>query len=136
MSFIIDTNILSEGMRAKPSARVAAWLQSIPTADQYFSTLSVGEIRYGLARMNSGQRRDTLLHWLEHDLKLKHQSRILPVTLGVAERWGRLKWEARRTLPVADSLIAATALHHGFTLATRNTKDFSGLGLKLVDPFA
>ena len=136
MSFVLDTNVLSEGMRAKPSARASAWLRTIPPDEQFFSALSVGEIRFGIERMKPGLRRDELQLWLEQDLVAEKHRLILPLTLEVADRWGRMKAIAGRSLSLIDSLIAATALHHGFALATRNIKDFAGLGLKLVDPFA
>ena len=116
MSFVIDTNVLFEGMRAKPSPRVSAWLQAIPSSDQYFSVLSIGEIRFGIERMKPGKRRDELRGWLERDLIAKEHRRILPLTLEIAGRWGRMKAIAGRNLSLIDSLIAATALHHGLEL--------------------
>jgi predicted nucleic acid-binding protein len=83
-----------------------------------------------------GIRRDRLTTWLDDEVITTLGDRILPMTLAIAGRWGRLKAEAGRTLRVVDSMIAATALHHGLDLATRTTNDLVGLGLRLVNPFA
>ena len=136
MSILIDSNVFSDLMRPRPDPRVVDFFKSVPVAQQSMSVLTVGEIRYGIQRLPMGVRRDRLTAWLEDEVVATLGDRILPMTLAVAERWGQLKAEAGRTLPVVDSMIAATALHHGLDLATRNTNDFVGLGLRLIDPFA
>ena len=132
---LLDSNVLSELVRPRPSPNVVKYLASIPIARQFVSVLSIGEIRFGVEKLKTGQRHQELARWLASDVLAIKAERILPVSLEVAERWGKLKADAGRTLPVIDSLLAATALHHDFDLVTRNTKDFVGLGLRLVDPF-
>ena len=136
MSILLDTNVLSEGVRLRPDKRVDAFLTALNPAEQFVSVLSVGEIRFGIERLPAGKRRARLEHWLDHELRHDAAGQILPVTAAICDRWARMRVQARRTLPVLDSLIAATALHHGLDFATRNTKDFVGLGLRLLDPFA
>ena len=123
-------------MRKTPNPKVSSLIGGIAKADLYASVLSVGEIRFGIERLSLGPRRDRLLKIVEGDLLAVKGAQLVSVSLQVVERWATLKAVAGRTLPVIDSLIAATALHHGLSLATRNAKDFAGLGLKLVDPFA
>jgi len=136
LSFLIDTNVVSEGLRLKPDRRVDSFLMALKPNEQFYSVLSVGEIRLGIEKLPASKRKIKLANWLDSDLRLNADGQILPVTVAICERWALMRVQANRTLPVIDSLIAASALHHGFTLATRNTKDFAGLGLKLVDPFA
>jgi len=136
VSFLLDTNVLSEGLRVRSDQRVDAFLMALRPEVQFISVLSVGEIRLGVQKLSSGKRKTKLEHWLDRDIVGGSAKQLLPVTVAVCERWAALRVQAGRSLPVIDSLIAATALHHGLTLATRNTKDFAGLGLKLVDPFA
>ena len=136
MSLLIDTNFFSEVTRVKPDPRVVAFLRSVPVSEQYMSALTIGEIGFGINSLPAGRRKTRLQSWLDTELVSQKGPRILPLTLEVAGRWAKLKAEAGRTLPIIDSLIAATALYHGFDLATRNTKDFANLGLRLVDPFA
>ena len=136
MSFLLDTNIVSEVVRKRPADRVHGWLQSVPTDQQFVSAMTVGELLFGIERLSDGQRKTELRIWFETDFLVAKGPRILPFDAVVAGTWAQLRVAAKRTLPGLDSLIAATALHHGLALATRNVRDFEGLGLRLVDPFA
>ena len=102
--------------------------------DLFLSVLVVGEIRNGIekVRRRDGAAAAALEGWLE-GLVASHGDRILPVDRKVAEEWGRLA--SRRTLPVVDGLMAATAIVHGLTLVTRNVRDVSGTGATVLDPF-
>lgn len=135
MSYLVDTNVLSELRRPKPDTKVVAWFEHRPPSTLYLSVLTVGEIRKGIEAMPASARRQTLLDWLEVDLPAFFAGRILSVDEAVAHRWGRLQASAGRPIPAIDSLIAATALHHGLTLVTRNTRDFAFPGLELIDPW-
>ena len=136
MRTLLDTNVLSEAVRPRPSPAVAAWFQSVPSDDQFLSVLSVGELRYGALKLKEGVQKTRLTEWIENDILGAKASGILPVNQAVIERWAQLRAITPRTLPAIDGLIAATALAHGLALATRNVRDFEGLGLRLVDPFA
>lgn len=135
MSFLLDTNILSELRKAsRCDPNVLQWAAKESTQAHYISVLSLGEIRKGieLLRKKSPEKCAPLENWLEK-LHTDYANCTIAITAELSERWGELS--SRRTLPVIDSLIAATALEFGLTLATRNTKDFDGLGIPIVNPF-
>ena len=135
MGFLIDTNVLSElrkGQRACP--HVTAWYASVAEEDIYLSVLVVGEIRRGIENL---RRRDAVSAtrlgiWLQQ-VEAEHGDRILPISRDVAARWGQVS--CPDPLPVVDALLAATALVHGHTLVTRNTKDVARTGVALLNPF-
>ncbi len=136
MNYLIDTNVISELVALKPHPGVLQWFTTIPTHQVFLSVLTLGEIRKGIEKIQKPIRQQQLIIWLEQDLIKMFQSRLLDVSLEVADRWGRLQYESRRTLPAIDSLIAATALHHDMTLVTRNVNDFEGcMGLEIMNPW-
>lgn len=136
MSYLIDTNVLSELRRKSPDPGVLAWFSERPAATLYLSVLTLGEIRKGIEGVSDEARRRTLLDWLETDLPTFFTGRVLPVDTAVADRWGRLIAAAGRPVPAIDSLLAATALAHDLALVTRNVKDFSGLPLEIHNPWS
>ena len=100
--------------------------------------LALAEIRQGIELCEPGKRRAALEEWLEQDLRRSFETRLLPVTQAVADRWAVLsaRMQQRGTpLAAIDGLIGATALEHGLTVATRNVKDFVGLGIEIFDPW-
>lgn len=134
MSFLLDTNVVSELRRVNVNENVRAWFETVPSRSLYLSVLVVGEVRQGVERLS---RKDAVQaarieRWLEA-LKMDYSDRILPISVAVAEVWGRLN--AVRPLPVVDGLLAATAEVHGLTLVTRNTADVARTGVKLFNPF-
>lgn len=135
MTYLIDTNVLSELRRREPDPRVAAWIEARPRQLQYLSVLTLGEIRKGIERLENSSRRTELLDWLEMELPRWFAGRLLDVDAATAHRWGRLTAVAGRPLPAIDGLLAATALHRDLTLVTRNTRDFEGLGVRLINPW-
>ncbi len=135
MSYLVDTNILSELRRREPNPGVYAWITGRPSAGLYISVLSLGEIRRGIESLPDGDRRSRLADWLEVELPAFFGERVLPVDERVADRWGRLVSQIGRPVPAIDSLLAATALHHDLTLVTRNVRDFSYSGLEIVNPW-
>ena len=135
MPFLLDTNILSElrkGVRCDPN--VSNWAAKESTQAHYISVLSFGEIRKGieLLRNKSPEKCAPLEKWLQK-LHSDYADFTIAITAEISGRWGELS--SMRSLPVIDSLIAATALEFGLTLVTRNTKDFDGLGISIVNPF-
>ncbi len=135
MSYLLDTNVISELVRPKPAKIVMTWFENIPSEALHISVLTLGEIRKGVEKMPDGVRREKLRLWLEHDLAGWFGSRILPVDISVADRWGMLVAEMGRPVPSIDSLLAATALHHELRLVTRNQKDFDYPGLEAINPW-
>ena len=135
MSYLIDTNVLSELRRQQPDAQVVAWIQVRPRQSLYLSVLSLGEIRKGIEGVADATFRQTLTDWLEVELPNYFVGRLLDIDAQVANRWGRVQATAGRTLPAIDGLLAATALQHDLTLVTRNTQDFAGLNLWLINPW-
>jgi toxin FitB len=135
LSYLVDTNVLSELRRRQADTRVVAWFQARPRQSLYLSVLSLGEIRKGVERLADKARQQSLLDWLEVELPNYFLGRLLAVDAHTADRWGRLLGQAGRPLPAIDSLLAATALQHDLALVTRNTKDFEGLGLSLINPW-
>lgn len=136
MSYLIDTNVLSELRRKQPDAGVVNWFAKRSPVTLYLSVLTLGEIRKGIAGAALPARRQALLDWLESDLPAYFSGRILPVDLAVASRWGQLLAHAGRPLPAIDSLLAATAIEHDLVLVTRNVKDFACLPVELFNPWS
>lgn len=135
MSYLLDTNIVSETIKTNPNKSVIAWLDQLPGEALFISVLTLGEIRKGIEALSDKKRREKLRLWLEHELPSWFEGRVLPVDLAVADRWGRLLAEAGRPLPTIDSLLAATALHYELRLVTRNARDFDYPGLEVINPF-
>jgi predicted nucleic acid-binding protein len=135
LSYLIDTNVLSELRNRRADARVVAWVQARPRQSLHLSVLSLGEIRKGIEGAADPAFRQTLADWLEVELPRYFLGRLLPIDEGVADRWGRLQAASGRTLPVIDGLLAATALQHDLTLVTRNVKDFAGLDVPVINPW-
>jgi predicted nucleic acid-binding protein len=134
MTYLLDTNVVSELRKKSPNPGVVAWLKSVRSAQLYLSVLVVGELRQGVERLATRDPRQAaaLDDWWQR-LVRGYSDRIVPVSLEVAEAWGRLN--ANRPLPLADGLMAATALVHDWTFVTRNTADVERTGARLLDPF-
>jgi toxin FitB len=134
LSFLLDTNVLSEARKRSADPNVRAWFGSVPDRDLYLSVLVIGEIRQGVERLRRRDPAQAAVYdaWLSTLLK-QYADRIVPVTAEVAEQWGRLN--VPDPLPVIDGLLAATAKVHDWTLVTRNTRDLARAGVRLLDPF-
>jgi predicted nucleic acid-binding protein len=136
--FLLDTNIPSEMTRLFPQPSVVQWLENAEDNQLYFSVISIGEISKGITTLPASYRRTQLQQWLNETLRPWLQDRVLPVTEPIAERWGVLTGECKmkgRPLKVEDGLIAATALEHSLTVVTRNTRDFEGLEVAVLNPW-
>lgn len=135
MSYLLDTNVISELRRRQPNPGVLAWAAEVKPSDLYLSVLSFGEIRKGLEQLTDSSKRRSIADWLESDLPRYFQGRVLPIDLEVSQVWGQLLARAARPVAEIDSLIAATAQTHGLTLVTRNTRDYRFDGLALLNPW-
>jgi toxin FitB len=133
--YLLDTNVISELVRPRPDAKVIAWFKDAPDDALFLSVLSLGEIRQGVERLTDRKKRERLRVWLETEIPVRFGSRLLAVDAAVADRWGRIVAEIGRPIPAVDALLAATALHHGHRLVTRNESDFGIAGLDVVNPW-
>ncbi len=136
--FLLDTNCISELVRATPEPRVVAWMESTNEDLLYLSVLTLGEIRKGLAALSQGSRRAHLESWIQMDLPVRFGNRILPIDEAVADRWGLLAAQARSRgtpLPIVDGLLAATAIHFNLTVVSRNVRDFANAQVPVLNPW-
>lgn len=136
--YLLDTNIVCETTKPEPDARVLAWLGAQARETLFISALTLGEVRYGALLLDDGRRKQALLEWIDGTLKPQFAGRILVADGGVMERWASLQADCERAgqrLPLADSLLAATALFHGLTMVTRNTADFLRAKVELLNPW-
>lgn len=135
MNYLLDTCVVSEIVRPRPNNDMIAWLERSSNATLYISAITIGEIQRGISRLDESVRRKKLINFID-ELLSTYSERILPLTIETSRQWGRLceKLDRKgRPLPILDSLIAATALEHQFTVVTRNIADFSDTGVKLLN---
>ena len=134
--YLLDTNVVSEPRKQRPNPGVVGWFEDHARDDFYLSALVIGEVRQGieLLRPRDESRALVIEQWLEN-LVSEYDDRILPVTVAVAEEWGRINASAQRP-PASDALIAATAKVHGLVLVTRNVVDIERTGVTWENPFA
>ncbi len=135
MSYLLDTNVLSETMRSRPNIQVDAWIKQVPEEALFVSVLTLGEIRKGIETVTDKKRKEKLRVWLDYEIPMWFEGRVLAIDLPIAERWGKILAAITRPVPTVDSLLAATALHHELRLVTRNVKDFDYPGLEVINPW-
>ena len=135
MSYLLDTNVISELRRNSPDPSVIEWFSKRPASTLYLSVLTLGELRKGIENVKNLERRLVLTDWLETELPAFFTGRILPIDIKVTDRWGRLLAAAGRPLPAIDSLLGATAAQYGLSVVTRNSRDFDNLGLSIINPW-
>jgi predicted nucleic acid-binding protein len=135
---ILDTNILSELLRPAPATQVETWLSAQDSASTYFTTIGEAELRYGVAILLTGKRRTALARAIEGILEEDFRGRILPFDRPAASAFAVIAAERRaagRPISQFDCQIAAIARTHGACVATRNTSDFEGCGIEVVNPW-
>lgn len=138
MNYLLDTCLLSELRKPEPDAGVVAWVSDVDEARLFVSVLSLGEIQKGVAKLADGRRKNAFQHWLEQDLLVRFEGRILPLDLDMALEWGFMSAATEnrgKPAPVVDALLAVTAIVRHLTLVTRNDKDFSGFPVKVLNPW-
>jgi hypothetical protein len=139
VSFLLDTNVVSEWVKPRPDAGVVAWLADVDEDRVYVSVITLAELRYGIERMATGRRRARLDEWLRNELPLRFEGRILAIDGAIADAWGRMVARSEalgRSMGVMDAFIAATVEVHGLTLVTRNASDFTPTLKAVVNPWA
>jgi len=135
MTYLVDANVLSEPTKLAPDAKVVGWL-SAHEGDFVVDAIILGEICLGVLALPGGRKRAQLEAWFEN---VAQTIECLPWDAAVSRRWARLVSELRRkgrVMPLLDGMIAATALQHNLTVATRNIRDFHKAGVRVLDPFA
>jgi toxin FitB len=134
VTYLVDANVLSEATKLKPDSKAVEWLRK-NESKLAVDPIILGEIRFGIHLLPAGKRRRRLETWFESGVA---KIICLPWTADTGLRWAKLLADLRlagKAMPIKDSLIAATALHHGLTIATRNHADFRLAGVNLLDPF-
>ena len=135
---LLDTHVISESLKFAGDARVLAWLDAQLIESLYVSTISLAELRFGIAALPAGKRKDTLHNSLQQRILPLFHGRILPFDEAASETDGVLRARARsqgKAIASADGYLAATAIHHGLMVATRDTAPFEAAGLKVINPW-
>lgn len=132
--YLLDTNVISETRKARADSGVLSFLSTAESAALFVSVLTLGELRKGIVakRRTDPIAANQIETWVD-GIEIVFADRVLPIDTPTAKQWGELP--ATRSLPVIDTLIAATAIHHGLTLVTRNTRDVTSTGVLLLDPW-
>lgn len=138
MTFLLDTNVVSEWVRARPDPGVVAWLDGVDEDRVFLSVATLAELRSGIARIPPGSRRARLEEWLAEELPTRFEGRILAIDREVALIWGDVvaeREQAGRPIGAMDAFIAATARLRALTLVTRNIRDFEGSVSAVLNPW-
>lgn len=138
MTYLLDTNVVSEWVKTRPEPRVAAWLSHVDEDETYLSVVVLTEIRYGIERLADGARKRALDRWLREALPNRFYGRVLAVDDEIADACGRLmahRTRSGRPLGPMDGFLVSTALVHDMTLVTRNVADFATCGAKIHNPW-
>jgi predicted nucleic acid-binding protein len=136
--WLLDTNVLSELRRPRPAPQVVAFVAAQPLDLLFVSTVTLAEIRFGIELVTDANRRAELNGWLTHKVRPMFEERILPVSQDIMFTWRLLVEEGRKsgnTFSQPDLIIAATGLHHGLTVVTRDTGDYARARVPLFDPW-
>jgi toxin FitB len=138
MNYLLDTCIISELVSKCPEPRVIKWIDNILDTRLYLSVITIGEIRKGIEKLPDSKRKTLIRSWLEDQLLIRFDSRIIPIDTDLILTWGQLVGMLEATgkqMAAIDSLIAATAIHGRFTLVTRNVEDFKNAGVLILNPW-
>jgi toxin FitB len=139
MSFLLDTNVISEWVKPRPNPGVIAWLAEIDEDRTFVSVITLAELRSGINSLAVGRRRDRLNAWLADELPTRFEGRVLSIDIAVADCWGRITASARtagRTIHAMDAFLAATADVHQLTVVTRDVLDFQTVGTRVLCPWS
>jgi predicted nucleic acid-binding protein len=136
LSFLLDTNVISESARPRPDTGVMDWLDTTDEEQLFLSVVSLAELRHGIERLSDGKRKAALDVWLTEQLAPRFEGRLLHVDAETADQWGRVVARgqaAGRPMGAMDAFIAAHARQHYLVLVTRNTTDFADAGVRLLN---
>ena len=138
MNYILDTNVISELVAARPNPKVVDWIQSVESNQVFLSVIAIGELKKGIEKLLDSDRKVKLDQWLHEDLLVRFEDQILIIDQETMLIWGRLVAQLEligRPISSIDSLLAATALKWQYTLVTRNTAHFALAGIVLLNPW-
>jgi predicted nucleic acid-binding protein len=136
LSFLLDTNVISESARPRPDTGVMDWLDRTDEEQLFLSVVSLAELRHGIERLSDGKRKAALDVWLTEQLAPRFEGRLLHVDAETADQWGRVVARgqaAGRPMGAMDAFIAAHARQHDLVLVTRNVTDFADAGVRLLN---
>ncbi len=138
MKYLLDTCVISEIIRPKPSTKVTKWIKQKDESNFFISVLTIGELHQGIEKLDESKRKEELHNWVDNDLKERFWTRIIDINLQAAMIWGKIQGMAERVgkpMPAIDSLIAATGIAHHLTVVTRNISDMKASGVALINPW-
>ena len=136
--WLIDTNVISELRKPRPEKRVVSFVSEQSLDTLFISTVTFAEIRFGIEKLNDPARRAQIAAWLENEMRHLFEDRVLPLSEDVLLEWRLIIEEGRKkgyTFSHPDVLIAATAVHHGLTVVSRNTREFAAAGARVFNPW-
>jgi len=139
MTFLLDTNAVSEWIKPRPNAGLVTWLAETEEDSVYLSVVTLAELRHGVAGLAAGRRRERLDRWLTHELPGRFEGRILPIEASIADQWGRLSVAAKaagRPIHAMDAFLAATARVHNLTIVTRDLSAFDPIKVPAFSPWS
>jgi predicted nucleic acid-binding protein len=138
MSFLLDTNVVSEWVKPVPDRGVVEWTDTIDEDRVFLSVITLAEIRHGVERLSHSRRRSQLEAWLDGELPLRFEGRVLDINPAVAHAWGRLMaqaFERGRPVGIMDGFIAASAHVHGLTVVTRDIEPYELADVPVQNPW-
>lgn len=138
MKALLDTCVISELVSKQPNSKVVEYVDGLDPEDVYLSVITIGEIVKGIEKLPSSRRKSGLQAWLDDDLLVRFEGKVVPLDIEVLVEWGRITTHlesAGKTMPAIDSLIAATAQAKKMTLVTRNVSDFEDTDVEIVNPW-
>ncbi len=138
MTFLLDTNVVSEWAKPQLDPGVVAWLDTTDENSLFISVITIGELQLGIESLPQGIRRNRLDAWLTQELAPRFDARTFAVGPNTAGIWGRITARRRaagRPISVTDAYLAATAEEHDLTVVTRNVSDFAATGIRLINPW-
>ena len=138
MNYLLDTCVISELIKPKPSSTVIKWLRSCQEESLFLSSLTIGEIQKGISRLPDSRKRKKLQRWLDSELTQRFDRRIIGIDFKVAQKWGEIQASSEIAgvkMPVIDSLIASIGIVYDMTVVTRNIGDMKNSGVRLFNPW-
>jgi predicted nucleic acid-binding protein len=139
VTYLLDTNVISELIRPRPEPLVVGWLADVDEDRVFLSVVTLAELEKGVRLLADGQKRQRLEQWLENDLAQRFEGRVLDITPEIARQWGSVtaaRQRAGRPMAMLDAFLVATALQRAFTLVTRNDRDFADTGVDVLNPWS